>query len=197
LQVSNSNVFKVGQWVRLWNFNPGNRRRLQRRSLLSSEAGLAAAHAVERHEAATGRHLAHTEASAHSLPYRMFEDPQLQAAAAAAAAAEEAAMKAALASGPEPDRAEAYATDPEAAALAAEKQSAALNPLGMDPMLLATARYASDALAAEIVDGEFDPDTLEGGEGGKAPALAVPGSLDYYLYGDNRAVDSGANNSKL
>lgn len=192
-----------------------------RRSLLSLEAGLragaavaanssTAADAAARFSAATGRRLTQqAQAFSTDIPVRLFQDPYLQAAVAAAANAETAAAQQTADEGPEPDRADALSVDPVATALAAEQQAAALNPLQLDPALLAAARYSTMALATEIAEGAYDPAWLEqftsggssggggGGEGGeKAPALAVPGSLDYYLYGDNPAVDSGANYSE-
>ncbi|EFN53338.1 hypothetical protein CHLNCDRAFT_137066 [Chlorella variabilis] len=210
--VSNTDVFRVGQWVRLWASNPGNRSQ-RRRSLLSLKAGLAAGAATPANltAAQSGRRLASDgddDSSASGAPLRLFQDPYLQAAVAAAAAAEAKAAAAAAEAGPEPDKADALSADPVAAALAAEQEAAELNPLQLDAMLLAAARYGSMALAAEIADGEYDPawleefaSNVEGGGGGdeggdeggeRAPAQAVPGSLDYYLYGDSRAVDSGA-----
>lgn len=202
--------------MRLWASNPGNRSQ-RRRSLLSLKAGLAAGAATPANltAAQSGRRLASDgddDSSASGAPLRLFQDPYLQAAVAAAAAAEAKAAAAAAEAGPEPDKADALSADPVAAALAAEQEAAELNPLQLDAMLLAAARYGSMALAAEIADGEYDPawleefaSNVEGGGGGdeggdeggeRAPAQAVPGSLDYYLYGDSRAVDSGADYSE-
>jgi hypothetical protein len=231
-QVSSTAPFKVGQWVRLWVRKPGNQT-IKRRSLLSqtgatanSTVNTAATAALQKftqtvpdstYEIA-GRSLLQQQGPARRLkqdmsdtvaaptiPLLLFSDPYLQAAAAAAAVAETAAAEAAYAAGPEPEKADALGTDPVEAEA---EEEAALNPLQLEPMLLAAARYGSMALASEIAAGEYDPAWLElavapgnsssgsgsGDEsdtGGKAPALAVPGSLDYYLYGDNKLVDSG------
>ena len=60
----------------------------------------------------------------------------------------------------------------------------ATNPLGLDPMLLASAYYGSLAMETEA-EQAGDPS-----EPDRAPALAAMGSLESYLYGNN-AVDSG------
>ena len=222
----------MGQWVRLWVRKPGNQT-IKRRSLLSqagtppnSTAATTAAAAPAPNKPTrtvpdstyeiAGRRLLQQQrrlnqdgpeaAAAPTIPLLLFSDPYLQAAAAAAAVAETAAAEAAYAAGPEPDKADALGTDP---AQAEAEEQEALNPLQLEPMLLAAARYGSMALATEIAAGEYDPALLleqfgapgnsstssSGGDGdgsdGKAPALAVPGSLDYYLYGDNKLVDSG------
>ena len=208
MQVSNSNVFRVGQWVRLWNSDPGNRSR-PRRSLLELQHPDQPLATQPGAGSATGRRLRGAGAPP---PLRLFRDAYLQAAVAAAAAAEMAAAEAAAAAGLEPDKADALAAaDPVAAQLAAEREAEALNPLQLDAMLLAAARYGSLAMAAEIAAGDFDPawlDEFAGDEGtgagagnassndGRAPALAVEGSLDFYLYGDNCAVDSGTDYSE-
>ena len=222
--------------MRLWVRKPGNQT-IKRRSLLSqagtptnSTAATAAAAVAPKKSTQTvpdstyeisGRRLLQQQSPARRLnqnvsdtvaaptiPLLLFSDPYLQAAAAAAAVAETAAAEAAYAAGPEPEKADALGAD---SAEAEAQEAAALNPLQLEPMLLAAARYRSMALASEIAAGEYDPALLEqfvapgnssgsgsgsgsgddSGDGGKAPALAVPGSLDYYLYGDNKLVDSG------
>ena len=56
----------------------------------------------------------------------------------------------------------------------------ATNPLGMDPWLLAAARYAAMAI---LTDTDVEPD--------RAPAVALDGTLDAYLYGGWLAGEGG------
>ena len=134
----------------------------------------------------------------------LFDNPELQAAAAAAAWAEtEAAAAAALQASEAGAQSVAPPTSAAAAAAAAAATDNALNPLGLSPMLLAAARYGSMGLASEAGDdeqyGNATMGALTGGNssaGQQVSALAVPGSLDYYLYGDNPLVYSGQNYSE-
>ena len=133
----------------------------------------------------------------------LFDNPELQAAATAAAWAETAAAAAAALQASEAT-AESVAPPTSAAAAAAAEAASenALNPLGLSPMLLAAARYGSMGLASEAAAEQFDNATLSALTGGNSSAgqqvsaLAVPGSLDYYLYGDNPLVYSGQNYSE-
>jgi len=137
------------------------------------------------------------------MPLLLFQDPYLQAAVAAAAAAETAAAEAAYAAPAEPEKVDASSFTEEALA----EEAAALNPLHLEPMVLAAARHATDAILSELQDGDLSADLLAaltaGGTNGstngstsdpglgRTDAAAVPGSLDFYLYGDNAKVDSG------
>ncbi|KAL4458888.1 hypothetical protein ABPG75_013753 [Micractinium tetrahymenae] len=203
LRVSSTNPFRVGQWVRIWVRTPGNQKLSGRRLLTEDTPAAAPSPAMP-----DG-----TSAAPATLPLRLFEDPYVEAAVAAAAAAENAAAAAAAAAGPEgpdPGTVLGQSADPAVQAAAEEAQDAALNPLNLEPMVRAAARHAFDAIASEIADGDFPADllaeltgrtnasSLPGNSSGwedpeKVPALAVSGSLDYYLYGDNPNVDSGEN----
>lgn len=203
LQVSSTNPFRVGQWVRIWVRTPGNQKLPSGRRLLAAPG-------------APGAPAPAPSAAPAAPPLRLFEDPYLEAAVAAAAAAESAAAAAAVAAGPEgPDPGSVFgqSADPAVQAAAEEAADAALNPLNLEPMVRAAARHAFDAVASEIAEGDFPPGLLAelAGRAGAAaaasnstppedrervPALAVAGSLDYYLYGDNAQVDSGQNYSE-
>ncbi len=166
-----------GQWLRIFALEPNDRNR--RRQLLStSEASSVAA--------VTG-------APARGLGRRRLRDGD----AVASGPAPDAAAGLAPAPGPAPDAAadrplwEQLLDDPAqqqalAAAFSAEAklwadaadgkvpsqsyEPNATNPLGMDPWLLATARYAALAMLAEPA-----------GEPDKAPAQALSGTLDAYI----------------
>ncbi|KAL4458887.1 hypothetical protein ABPG75_013752 [Micractinium tetrahymenae] len=170
LQVASSANIQVGQWVRL--FQP-NSDATRRRQLLAAAAG-------------AGRGLAQAEVPQPAVPpgkvsvlaaqdgtpmmsqdgaaqvAQWFGDPGLQAALEAAVQAD---WQIGLAVEEEPDKIPAQALEPNGT-----------NPLGMDPMLLAAAYYASMATENE--------DTT------KVPATAALGSMESYLYGNN-VVDSG------
>ena len=157
--------------MRLWVRKPGNQT-IKRRSLLSqagtptnSTAATAAAAVAPKKSTQTvpdstyeisGRRLLQQQrparrlnqnvsdtVAAPTIPLLLFSDPYLQAAAAAAAVAETAAAEAAYAAGPEPEKADALGAD---SAEAEAQEAAALNPLQLEPMLLAAARYGSMAL---------------------------------------------------
>ncbi|KAL4423184.1 hypothetical protein ABPG77_000317 [Micractinium sp. CCAP 211/92] len=162
VQVASSSGIQVGQWVRLFQPNSDATRRRQL---------LAAAHDAR-------RKLAQAEAPAPAVPAgkvtvwaepdgmpkveTWFGDPQLQAGLEAAVRAD---WQIGLAVEKEPDKIPAQALEPNAT-----------NPLGMDPMLLAAAYYAS--MATELEDTT------------RVPVTAAMGSLESYLYGNN-VVDSG------
>lgn len=93
-------------------------------------------------------------ASAFAIPL-IYEDPYLQAAVEAAAEAETEYAEAAYARGPEPDEADAQSTDPAKAEAMEAAEAALLNPLGLEPIWLASARYGTAAMASEIADGDF------------------------------------------
>lgn len=203
-QVSSTNPFRVGQWVRIWVRTPGNQKLPTGRRLLAADVAAAAPAPAP-------------SSGPPALPLRLFDDPYLAAAVASAAAAENAAAAAAAAAGPEgpnPGTVFGQSADPAVQAAAEEAADAALNPLNLEPMVRAAARHAFDAVASEISEGDVPPALLAelAGRAGAAaaapanstapedpervPALAVAGSLDYYLYGDNAQVDSGENYSE-
>ncbi len=93
-------------------------------------------------------------ANAFAIPL-IYEDPYLQAAVEAAAEAETEYAEAAYARGPEPDEAGAQSTDPAKAEALEAAEAALLNPLGLEPIWLASARYGTAAMASEIADGDF------------------------------------------
>lgn len=93
-------------------------------------------------------------ANAFAIPL-IYEDPYLQAAVEAAAEAETEYAEAAYARGPEPDEADAQSTDPAKAEALEADEAALLNPLGLEPIWLASARYGTAAMASEIADGDF------------------------------------------
>jgi hypothetical protein len=82
----------------------------------------------------------------------------------------------------EAQRAEALAANPDKVP-AQWLEENATNPAGLDPWLLAVGRFAASALLADLDEGE---------EPQRAPGLALDGTLDAYLYGENIA-DSGRN----
>lgn len=190
LQVSTTTPFRVGQWVRLWMRKPGNRpsgRRLQAVESATSQPRLAqqqAAAAAAQQQRRAGRKLAQQnpfalppdaapapaaapaqpELTAFAIP-QLYEDPYLQAAVEAAAEAETAYAEAAYARGPEPDEADALSADPAAAAALEEAEASALNPLGLEPIWLASARYGAWAMASEIAAGDFPKVGWEAGVG--------------------------------
>ncbi|PSC74164.1 sugar phosphate phosphate translocator [Micractinium conductrix] len=176
VQVSSTKGVQVGRWLRLFVLEPNDVAR--RRSLLSAARGSAPSAAAAAGLARRRRQLrqaplaptpAPGPAAEPSLVAELFADAELQAAVSAAFAAEaKAAEAAALAEGLD----EAGAGAPAPAA-----EGADANPAGLDPWLLAAARYAAAALLA-------DPETE------RAPGTALDGTLDAYLYGEN-IVDSG------
>lgn len=93
-------------------------------------------------------------ANAFAIPL-IYEDPYLQAAVEAAAEAETEYAEAAYARGPEPDEAGAQSTDPAKVEALEAAEAALLNPLGLEPIWLASARYGTAAMASEIADGDF------------------------------------------
>ena len=156
----------MGQWLRIYVTAPNNVSR--RRRLLAEEGPQTGA---SRKQLLTSRRqLRHSGSGSDqaSIVKKLFDDPKLQAALNASLVAE-AALDAAVAA--HPDRVPALSDNPNAT-----------NPLGMDPWLLDVARYAVKAAIAEELQSE--PTT--------APALAMDGTLDAYLYGENM-VDSGQN----
>lgn len=167
--VSTRNI-QVGQWLRVFVTAPNNRNR--RRSLLASEdAG------ASQQLKGSRRGLRQAEADVADAPPlvdALFEDSELAAALNASFVAEN-QKAAALAANP--DKVPAQWFEPNAT-----------NPLGMDPWLLEVGRFAASALLADS-DKEAAAED-DGGE--KAPGLALDGTLDAYLYGENIA-DSGRN----
>jgi hypothetical protein len=170
LQVVSTRNIQVGQWLRVFVTAPNNRNR--RRSLLASEdAG------ASQQLKGSRRGLRQAEADAADAPPlvdALFEDSELAAALNASFVAEN-QKAAALAANP--DKVPAQWFEPNAT-----------NPLGMDPWLLEVGRFAASALLADS-DKEAAAED-DGGE--KAPGLALDGTLDAYLYGENIA-DSGRN----
>lgn len=168
LQVASTSKIKVGQWLRIFVTAPNNRNG-RRRGLLASEQ-------VDRQQNSR-RGLRQASAPAPSgdevpLVARLFDDPALQAALSASFVAEAQQAEALAAN---PDKVPAQWFEPNAT-----------NPLGMDPWLLAVGHFAANALLA-------DPEDDSGSSGGeRAPGLALDGTLDAYLYGENIA-DSGRN----
>ena len=146
--------FKVGSWYRLYAISPNT---VRRRQLLSSE---------ETAVAGGRRKLRATEEDDRSLVAKLFDDPALQAALNASFVAE--SQLDALVE-QDPGRVPAQWYEPNAT-----------NPLGMDPWLLAAARYAAMAI---LTDTDAEPD--------RAPAVALDGTLDAYLYGGWLAGDGG------
>ena len=202
-QVSSTTPFRVGQWVRLWVRKPGNQS-LPGRRLQAAQPAVPQTRGWARKLAQQGDGYSATEDAPppFTIPL-IYSDPYLQAAVEAAAEAETIAAAAAYAAGPEPTEADALSADPAAAAAAEEAAAAALNPLGLEQPMLAAARYSAWAMASEIAAGDFPQELLDemmagrnvtsgGDEGGRAPALAVLGSLDYYLYGGWRGRRSAA-----
>ncbi|KAL4422481.1 hypothetical protein ABPG75_008678 [Micractinium tetrahymenae] len=190
VKVASTAGIQPGQWLRIFAVEPDDRNR--RRQLLSALPGSGASsvtsvtgalgHAAGRRRLRDSSAVAAAPApvaSAGSAPApapgpaeaaadkplveQLFDDPALQQALAAAFEAE-AKLRADAADGKVPSQ----SFEPNAT-----------NPLGMDPWLLAAARYAALALLAEPAG---DPD--------KAPAQALSGTLDAYIYGEN-VVDSG------
>lgn len=102
--------------------------------------------------------------SAFAIPL-IYENPYLQAAVEAAAEAETEYAEAAYGRGPEPDEADAQSTDPAKVEALEAAEAALLNPLGLEPIWLASARYGTAAMASEIADGDF-PQVGWGGWGG-------------------------------
>jgi len=86
-------------------------------------------------------------ANAFAIPL-IYEDPYLQAAVEAAAESETEYAEAAYARGPEPDEAGAQSTDPAKAEALEAAEAALLNPLGPEPIWLASARYGTVAMAS-------------------------------------------------
>ena len=143
--------FKVGSFYRLYAISPNT---VRRRQLLSEDTAGAGGRRKLRAAAGEG---AATEDD-RSLVAKLFEDPALQAALNASFVAE--SQLDALVE-KDPGRVPAQWYEPNAT-----------NPLGMDPWLLAAARYAAMAI---LTDRDDEPD--------RAPAVALDGTLDAYLYG--------------
>lgn len=151
--------FKVGSWYRLYAISPNT---VRRRQLLSS--GETASAGGRRKLRATGEGAVVEDDR--SLVAKLFEDPALQAALNASFVAE--SQLDALVE-QDPGRVPAQWYEPNAT-----------NPLGMDPWLLAAARYAAMAI---LTDTDVEPD--------RAPAVALDGTLDAYLYGGWLAGEGG------
>ena len=153
MQVETTRGFKVGSWYRLYVISPNS---VRRRQLLSEESTASAGTGGRRKLRAAGE--APATQDDRSLVAKLFEDPDLQAALNASFVAE--SQLDALVE-QDPGRVPAQWYEPNAT-----------NPLGMDPWLLAAARYAAMAI---LTDTDEEPD--------RAPAVALDGTLDAYLYG--------------
>ncbi|PSC77016.1 band 7 isoform A [Micractinium conductrix] len=217
LRVSSTIPFRVGQWVRIWVRSPGNQDLSRRRLQGGFNAPVDAPAPAGTAPAGTAPAVSPLVPLMFSDPYIQAA----VAAAAAAEAAEVAAAAAAPAEGDAADQVAAFSSDPAVLAAAAEAEAEQLNPLRLDAMVLAAARHGQWAVLSEIGEGDFPADLLANltGNGtadpgaGKTDAQAsrggrrargrrargavkclweaVPGSLDYYLYGDMPSVDSG------
>jgi hypothetical protein len=180
LQVASTSSIKVGQWLRVFVTAPDNRFR-RRRSLLAEEAAAMQQPGPRRglrQAPAPAPGAEYGSAAPAPLVSQLFDDPDIAMALNASFVAEAQKAEALAAS---PGKVPAQWFDPNAT-----------NPLGLDPWLLAVGHFAANAYLAEAPDSSATSDV--GGQ--RAPGLALDGTLDSYLYGENIA-DSGRNGGKL